>query len=369
MGSQTGVVPRSAIQHRPTAGPALPSERSRSSAVDRFRNWAPSPTVATATIIGTSIAYSSVSFFARRLTDAGIAPATVAFARFAMIVVVLGRFLRLDREVRSATIWGVGTGAAMAVGWIAYVHAIDIGSVASAGVIYMSYPLFALAAMLILFGVRPNRRQLIGGLIVLAAATITLGFSTDIAWIVVVTPATFGTSIAVLTERLGPLDPFSRIAAVGLGATITLTPLLFGLDPSQIFPTTASGWSWLLGLALGSTLIPMTVYACAAPRIGAARASVAGAVELPAVFVVGSVFLGESLGATEMIAAVLICVAVVITPATRPAHARAGEASELDQIITTNPPEAPRRRHAVLTRAGRQPTVGWLRSQASDNRA
>jgi drug/metabolite transporter (DMT)-like permease len=305
-----------------TDPPTLTDPRSP---VGRLRAWAPGPTAATAAIVACAIAYAFVAYFARRLTAAGIAPATVAFARFSLIAVVLGRFLRVDRAVRSATWWGIGSGAAMSLGWIAYIHAIDVGSVAGAGVVYMTYPLFTLATMLVVFGVRPTVRQLLGGLMVLIAAVIALGVGTDIPWIVVLTPATFGGAIAVLTERLGPLDPFERIAAVGLGAALVLVPLVLSSPPDEVVPATTAGWLWMIGLAAGSTLVPMTVYASAAPQIGGARAAVAGAIELPAVILVGVVLLGETLGRGELLAAVLICTAVVITPATRPAHAVPGE--------------------------------------------
>lgn len=309
-----------------SSGPGLRCDDHRA-LVDRFRGWAPGTTTATVAIVGCAVAYAGVAFFARRLTDAGIAPVTVAFARFALIVVVLGRFIRLDRAVRSATVWGVGSGVAMSLGWIAYVHAIDIGSVAGAGVIYMTYPMFTLATMLVVFRVRPSGRQLLGGSMVVVAAVVALGVGADVPWIVILTPATFGGAIAVLTERLGPLDPFERIASVGLGAALTLAPLVLSRSADEVVPRTASGWLWLLGLSLVCTLVPMTVYACAAPRVGGARAAVAGAVELPAVMLVG-VVLGEALGTGELIAAALICLAVVVTPATRPAHALPGEARE-----------------------------------------
>ncbi|MEM8922703.1 MAG: DMT family transporter [Actinomycetota bacterium] len=279
-----------------TFGPTTPTHR-----------WQPGPATATATIV-----FCAVAYFARRLTDAGIAPVSVALARFALIAVVLGPTIRFDRPMRRATVWGMGSGAAMAIGWIAYVDAIDTGSVASAGVIYMTYPLFTLAALWVMFGLRPTSRQMIGGLLVVAAAVITLGVGTGVSWVVLATPATFGAAIAVLTERLDMLDPVERVAAVGLGAAVTLTPLVLRRPPAEVLPADAGGWLWLLALSFGCTLLPMTAYAWAAPHIGGARASVAGATELPAVLLMGSVLLGEALAARELASAALIGTAIVI---------------------------------------------------------
>ena len=308
-----------------TAPTALRFERDDRPMVDRFRSWSPDTTTATLAIAGCGVASASAALFARRLTEAGIAPVTVAWARYALIVALLARFARFDRAARSATVWGLVSGAGMAFGWIAYVGAVASGSVAGAGVVYMTYPMFTLAALIVLFRVRPSGRQVLGGALVAVAAAAALGLGGDIPWYAVAAPASFGLSIAVLTERLGELDPFERIAAVGIGAFVVLAPLVLSRPTDEILPADLTGWSWLIGLSLGSALIPMTVYACAAPRIGAPRAAVTGAIELPTMLLIG-IGLGETVGLTELIAGVLICTAVVITPATRPAHVVPGEA-------------------------------------------
>lgn len=302
----------------PPVGPARPSS------VDRLRGWTPRPPAATAAIIGVAIAMAGAAFLARRLTDAGIAPSTVSFARYAMTALLLGRFLRLDRRRRRATLWGLGSGAALGTGWIAYVRAIEVGSVSSAGVVYMTYPLFALVATWSLFRVRAEPRQVVGGVLVLGAAVIGLGLDGDVPWVALVAPATFGTSIAILTERLGTLDPFERLAAVAGGATVALAPIILMEDRTAVVPGTLSTWLWMACLVLGAATIPMLVYACAAPQIGAGRAAIAGSVELPMVFVVGLI-LGETISGGQLVAAVLIGLAITISSTTRPAYAIPGE--------------------------------------------
>jgi drug/metabolite transporter (DMT)-like permease len=293
-------------------------------AIDRLRRWAPGPTAATMAIVATSFATAGASFFIRRLTDAGVTPVTVAFARFALTAIVLGRFVRFDPGHRTATSWGLASGAGMAVGWIAYVHAVDEGTVAGAGVVYMTYPLFAMLALATLFRVRPSSRQVAGGVLVLAGAAVALGPSGSIPWLAVVAPATFGLSIAVLTERLGVLDPFERLGSVATGASLALLPIVATRPIDELLPERVGSWVWIIGLGIGSALVPMLVYAAAAPRVGAARAAVAGSFELPVMIVVG-LLLGEAVGRSQWLGAITICVAVVLTATTRPAYAIPGE--------------------------------------------
>lgn len=290
--------------------------------MDRFRCWTPDTVTATVAIIGTAIAYGGASFFVRRLTEAGVPPVTVALARFAITALVLARFVPIDAARRRATVWGLGSGAAMAIGWIAYVRAVHTGSVATAGVVYMTYPLFAMLGLTVLFDVRPSPRQVAGGVLVVVGAAIALGPGGSIPWLSLAAPVTFGIATAVLTERLTVLDPFERLGSVATGATLALLPVVAVRGPG--LPGSWSGWSWLLGLGIGSALVPMLVYAVAAPRVGAARASVAGSVELPVVIAIG-IGLGEAATRGEIVGTLAICGAVVLTSATRPAHAIPGE--------------------------------------------
>ena len=305
----------------------------RITVLDRLRGWTPDAATATAAIIGTSVAYGAASFFVRRLTDAGVPPVTVALARFAIAALVLGRFIRLQPPFRSATIWGLGSGAAMAIGWIAYVRAVETGSVAVAGVLYMTYPLFAMLGLAVLFDVRPSGRQIAGGVLVVTGAAAALGPAGAVPWLSLAAPATFGVATAVLTERLTILDPFERLGSVATGATLALLPVIVFRSPAGVLPASIDQWIWIVGLGVGSALVPMLVYAAAAPRVGAARASVAGSLELPVMIAIG-VLIGEAVTTGQVVGTLAICAAVVVATATRPAHAIPGEQERHRTVVT-----------------------------------
>lgn len=289
--------------------------------IDRFAGWRPSPAVATAAIVGTSVAYAFASFFARQLTDAGISATAVTFFRFAITAVALSPWLPRNRADRSAAVWGVSSGAVMAIGWIAYVQAIATGDVASAGIAYMTYPVFAVAAAALVFGIRPERWATVAAGLVLVGAAIGLGgLEVSVSPWVMLAPASFGFSIAVLTERLRSLDPFARLGCAAAGATIVLTPSVVTAPTTEVLPATTTGWVWILGLGIGAALIPMLIYAAAAPVIGAARAATANAAELPVVFAIGAVFFGEAILVRHGVAALIIIGAILLGRVTRSPH-------------------------------------------------
>ncbi len=280
-------------------------------------------TSATLVIALTGVAYAFATFFARRLTDGGVSALTVAFARFALIAAVLAPWLALGRQARRATAWGAFSGAIMAMGWVAYVEGIGTGDVALAGVAYMTYPLFTIAALSLLFGHVPSGRQLIGGGLVLAAAAVALFGATSGAGLPLITfiaPATFGASIAILTERLSVLAPAQRLASVATGAVVALLPFVVSQPLDGAVPSGSGQWAAIIGLAIGAALVPMLLYATAAPIIGAARSSVAGATELPTVFIIGGLVFGERITSGHLVSAALVGIAIVVMPANRTAH-------------------------------------------------
>jgi drug/metabolite transporter (DMT)-like permease len=229
----------------------LRSHRRSHCATDLLRNWQPTPAIATAVIAATSIGSGFASYFARRLTDAGISAVAVAFFRFAVIAVVLAPLVAWDRPRRAATVWGLASGAAMGLGWIAYVDAIDEGAVATVGVVYMTFPLFTLVAARLVFGIRPSSRSVGAAGLVVVAALVALGApGAGVPLTMVIAPATFGFSIAVLTERLGVLDPFERLGAVALGAVVALAPLVTTMSPSEVVPLTLTDWMRSIGIGV-----------------------------------------------------------------------------------------------------------------------
>lgn len=279
--------------------------------------------MATAAIIATSLAYASTAVFVRQLTDSGMSVVAVAFFRFALTALVLVRFVNLRMGKRSATTWGLLSGAAMGGGWIVYVRTIDTANVAVAGVVQMTYPLFALIAGWLLFNLGPTMRSVLSACLVVVAAIVGLGIGSGAAGLsplLFVAPATFGFSVSVLTERLGPLDPFERLASVAVGASIAMAPLLITLPAGAALPTSIGTVGWVVAIGAVSALIPMTIYAAAAPVIGAARSAAAGASELPTMFLIGAVCFGESVRVGHLTAAAIIVGAIALTRSARSTH-------------------------------------------------
>lgn len=337
--------------------------------LDSVRRWQPTPTTATLAIVGTSFAYASTTIFVRQLTDSGMSVVAVAFFRFALTALVLARFVNFDPLKRSATWWGLLSGVMMGAGWIVYVRTIDTADVAVAGVVQMTYPLFALVAAWLCFAVRATSRSVASAALVVVAAAVGLGVGagSGLSPLLFAAPASFGFSVAVLTERLGPLDPFERLASVTVGASIAMSPLLLTLRTPQVVPTSISAAGWVLAIGAISALIPMTIYAAAAPVIGTARTAVAGAFELPTMFLIGSVLFGEAIRSSHLAAAAIIVAAIALTRSARSTHVvpDADRRATVDRKLVdgcrsgdaVSATERPRSIGSVPSSLGSQPTL------------
>lgn len=283
------------------------------------------PALHTVLVVLAAMGFGTVPYFAKSLTEAGMDASVIALSRYVIGAAVLSPFLRFGRGERGMTLVGIATGAAMGLGWIGYVAALRAAPVSTVGVLYMTYPVFTIAIGWLVFADRPSRRALLGaGLILLAAILASAPEAVEAAalpalGLALLAPAGFGLGINVLTRILPGLPPLSRMACVSLGSVIGLAPVALTQQTGPLLPATPGGWALLVGIGLGTALIPQLLYTIHAPMIGAARTAVAGSVELPMMFLVGWLAFGERLGPAQLIAGALVVTAILVTPPRRAA--------------------------------------------------
>ncbi|GAB5469195.1 MAG: DMT family transporter [Rhodospirillales bacterium] len=278
---------------------------------------------ATLLVVVASIGFGLVPLFARTLTNSGMAPSAIAFSRYLLTALLLLPFLALNRGSLAATGWGLLAGIAAGFGWIVFFDALQVLPVSTAGLLYMTYPVFTLLIVWLWLRETPQTRAVAAaGLILLAAACVITPAATGdpslkAYLLTLAAPLTFGFSIAVLTNKLNDLKPLSRIAAVSLGAMLGLLPMVGSLESAAFWPATAQAWWAVAGIALATALLPQLLYVIYAPQIGASKTAMAGSVELPTMLAISWLLFGEAVTAWEVVACTIIFSAVLITPPPR----------------------------------------------------
>ncbi len=266
--------------------------------------------------------FGTIPYFAKSLTDTGMAPYAVAFYRYGLSALLLfPLLLRLPLAQMKTASWGIMSGVSVGLGWVGFVSALKTVPVSTVGVLYMTYPVFTLIIGWVWFRDVPSKRAITGALMVIMAALMASSPAAveprhlPAMLISLSAPISFGIGINILIHKLTPLSAITRVASFSVGASLGLLPLLILSAPETILPQNSGGWQLIAGLALCTALLPQLVYATFAPMIGAARSAVAGSVELPTMFFISWYALGEVIGVAQWLACLLITLAILLTPA------------------------------------------------------
>ena len=282
--------------------------------------------VATLMVIISCMAFGTVPFFAKSLSEAGVKSEYIPFYRYFISAVVFLPIVFRHKANYKSIFWGLVAGAACGLGWISYIEALKIVPVSTAGVIYMTYPIFTLLIAWIWQKQKPQIKAILASFIILIAALITMSDRVLTASHLSVllysffAPFCFGLSIIILVNKLNDIPPMARVSCVGLGG-ITGLSFLIGLSGFEsLVPANPHALYLAIGLALITATIPQLLYSTFTPVIGSAKAAVAGSVELPTMFLVGWLAFDETITMMQMLSGLLIIVAISITPSQRVVH-------------------------------------------------
>lgn len=287
----------------------------------------PSPLLATGLIAFASLCFGMVPLFARALLEAGLSAEAIALYRFCLALPLALVFLPRRRSALRPAVALAGAGLAGGLGWTSYLNAIDTVPIASAGVFYMSYPLFVVILGRLLIGQDITPRAIGGAVLVLGGAFIVNapGSISAEQFLVLLSslpaPVGFALIIVMIATTGDALSVMERWSAVCVGHVAGLLPAALLSDSGTLLPAMGGGWLWIAGIALVTATLPQILYTFAARSVSVSRASAAGAAELPTMMLIGLLAFGEPLGVNEALGAVLVVAAILVTPAVTPAPA------------------------------------------------
>ena len=279
-----------------------------------------SPRAATALVVAASVCFGLVPLFARLLLESGLSAEAIAFYRFAFSALIvlpfMGRVLR--RPAQAALVFGAGL--VMGLGWMIWVQALDVVPIASAGVVYMSYPMFTIVLARVLVGQAISGRAAGAAILVLTAAlalapsAFATGHSLDLLRCLPA-PIAFAFIIVVLSSMARDLGTLERMGCGMLGAVVGLLPVVLSRDIEAVVPATGEAWMLILAMGAITAALPQMIYTFATAVVGPSRSAAAGSIELPTMMAIGWLAFGEAVGWPESLAAALVIAAIAIAPA------------------------------------------------------
>jgi drug/metabolite transporter (DMT)-like permease len=244
---------------------------------------------------------------------------TIAAGAFwAIVAVRRARGASSPRPTRPVVLAGLALGAvgyaAQAGGYFGALTRIDASLTA---LLLYVYPALVFLGAVALRRDHIDRRRIValalatgGAVLVLAgsgtgdldALGVALGLSAAVAYSVYILVADG------VTRHIEPFH-LSALIATGAAATLWTAGLVSG---SLDLGFDAGGWGWIAGLALFSTVLPISAFLAGLPKVGPATASIVSTVEPMVSVGMAMVWFGERLGVIQIAGGALVLAAVVL---------------------------------------------------------
>jgi drug/metabolite transporter (DMT)-like permease len=283
--------------------------------------------------LASGAAFGAMAIFGKLAYDEGATVGTLLSTRFVLAAALFWLFFAWSGRVRSLhsvpardvgitlALGAIGYGA-QAGGYFAALERLDASLLS---LLVYTFPVIVTVTAIAL-GREPASRRTAGALVLA-----TFGLVLVLAGAGAGALDAFGTALGLgaavvysgyilisqgVAERMGPLA-LGTLVCTGAAGTLTLTGLAGGdLDPGGVSPT---GFLWLAGLALVSTVGAIGLFFAGLRRVGPAAASILSTLEPVVTVALAFAIFGESLGAAQLAggALVLLAVLAVRTPNTR----------------------------------------------------
>ncbi|MDN3718610.1 EamA family transporter [Roseibium salinum] len=175
-------------------------------------------------------------------------------------------FVPLERHKRGGALLLAGAGAVLGLSLIGYLEAMTRAPVAAAGVVYMSYPVFAALFAWVLLRQALTWRSFLAAGLVLGAAALLLdpsSLSSEILsallW-AIPAPIAFGFLLVVLSGPAGQLNSLERTVCGLLGSVAGLLPLALQEGQGTVLPSSPEQWGLIVAMGLMTVLIPQVLF-------------------------------------------------------------------------------------------------------------
>ena len=286
----------------------------------------------TALCVASAAAFGAMAVFGKLAYDEGVTVGTLLAVRFALaaalfwaLVLLTGEHRQLRslgrRDVSIALALGAGGYAAQAGCFFAALDRIDASLLS---LLLYTFPSMVAVTAIALGRERADARRLValglasGGL-VLVMATARAG-ALDAAGAALALGAAVVYTTYILSSQgiAGRVRPMLLSAIVCTGAALTLTIGSAALGELRPGDVTTAGWGWLLGIAVVSTVIAVSLFFAGLKRVGPTAASVLSTVEPVVTVVLAFLVFGELLGALQLLGGAFVIAAVIVLARHRP---------------------------------------------------
>ncbi len=228
--------------------------------------------------------------------------------------------LRFPRESLLSFIGGL----AMGVGALGYFKALAVLPVSLCILIFFTYPLFTILVSSFFFRIHLTGRHLTSSILILLGCVFTLSptgnFDLD-QWTAVLwcflAPLGVTTIILIFSLKISKLRQMSSTSLLLCGNALVGAVAIGVQSGGRWLPLTQNGYFAIIGVGLFTALLPHLLFIWASPTAGPAKTAIAGSAEFLTSLSIGWVILSEPVFWNQVVAAVAILSALLISVSSR----------------------------------------------------
>src|SRR4051795_3390490 len=286
--------------------------------------------------IGSAAGFGAMAVFGKLAYDEGTTVGTLLSARFALAALLFWALVLAGGELASG-LRSLGRRdllMALALGAFGYAAqagcffaALDRIDASLLSLMLYTYPSMVAVAAILLRRERADARRfsalaLASGGLVLVLANAKAGTLDPIGAALAMAAALVYTTYILTSQGIaGRMSPTVLSALVCTGATVTLTAgtaLVGDLEPGAV---SATGWGWLLSLAVVSTVGAVSLFFAGLKRVGPTSAAILSTAEPVVTVVLAFLVFGELLGPFQLLGGAFVIAAVLVLASHRPREA------------------------------------------------
>lgn len=269
-------------------------------------------------VLAAAIGFGFNPMFAQILYSQGFAAEMVSLYRFILQAILLSFYLRTPRCEWSESLRMMLLGIVSGVAVFSYFYALNSISVATAVLIYYTYPLFSVLVGWVVFRRQPTMNALMSAALVLVAISLVVDLDTlssSAKWTVLMcflAPLVFAIQIQYLSKPMCSMPIVRRMGWSTMGHVAVLLPVAIWLAPVMVLPDSWVGLWAILGLSILAAALPQLLFLIGVPKTAPELTAALGAVELVVAMLMAALLMGQALGRFEITAMLLIMIALGI---------------------------------------------------------
>jgi drug/metabolite transporter (DMT)-like permease len=269
-----------------------------------------------ALVLASTLAYGAMPIFGKIAYGSGVTAAPLLAWRFAIATALFATLSWRRRRPLPwrdhAILWGLG--CVFVGNAITYFEGLESVPASTAALLVYTYPVIV-TLLAGFFGLdRFTLRSLLSALLAFAGCALTAGSvkgGGPGVWLVLASAFVYSTYM-LLGSRFAAGLPAEAMASHTAQAAAVLCIPWAALRGELWLPAEASAWAAVFAIAAVSTVIALRALLAGMALVGPVRAAVVSSFEVVVTLTLAAVFLGERIGARQLMGAVLIVGAVVL---------------------------------------------------------